>query len=316
MKEIVFVRKNMGKWKEVLAQTSKLETLSPETIADLYQELSADLAFAQTHYPDSELVPYLNSIALKLHNRIYGCQPQRWQRIKDFWAKEIPMEVFHQRRLMAMSLGIFVLAAVLGAVSTIADPNFANQIMGDRYIDMTLRNIAEGNPMGVYGRDSSSEMMLSITLNNIEVSFVVFVAGMLTCFASGMVMIYNGVMLGTFMTFCAQHGVLADCLLAMWMHGMIEITAIIVSGGAGLVLGSGWLYPGSLPRLTSFRLAAKSGVKIVVGLVPCFVVAGFIESYVTRYTDAPLAARLTVILGSLALLLYYFVYLPYKRRHG
>lgn len=316
MKEVVFVRYNIDKWTEASRLVKNLAAASPEKIADTYLDVSADLAFAQTHYPDSEIVPLLNGIALSLHNQIYGYKLQRWRRVVNFWWQEIPQEVYRHRKLVILSFVLMVLSALLGIISTIADPHFANDIMGDSYIDMTLKNIANGEPMGVYGSKTTHNMMLQITLNNISVSFFCFVTGILTCFFPALILVRNGVMLGTFMTFCQQHGVLSDCLMAMWLHGVFEITAIVIAGGAGLILGSGWLFPGSLPRGTSFRLAAKSGVKIIVGLIPFFVVAGFIESYITRHTNAPYGLRLLLILGSLALVIFYFVYLPYKQGHG
>jgi len=316
MKEVVFVRKNVEKWTEACELVNHLASASPDLIADTYLDVSADLAFAQTHYPDSDVVPLLNGIALSLHNQIYGYKTQRWRRILDFWWKEIPLEVYRHRKLVFTSLLLIVLSAVLGVISTIADPHFANDIMGDRYIEMTLNNIKAGNPMGVYGSDETHTMMVEITFNNILVSFYCFITGIFTCFYPALMLIKNGVMLGTFMTFCQQQGVLSDCLMAMWLHGVFEITAIVIAGGAGLILGSGWLFPGSLPRGTSFRLGAKSGVKIIVGLIPFFIVAGFIESYITRHTGAPFGLRLSLILASLALVIFYFVYLPYKHGHG
>lgn len=316
MKEVVFVRKNINKWTEASELVKNLAKASPDKIADTYLDVSADLAFAQTHYPDSEVVPLLNGIALSLHNQIYGYKLQRWRRIVKFWMEEIPQEVYRHRKLVGLSVLLMILSALLGVISTIARPEFAVDIMGQGYIDMTLKNIAVGEPMGVYGNDETHTMMVQITLNNIMVSFMCFVTGILTCFFPALIVVRNGVMLGSFMTFCQQHLVLGDCLMAMWLHGVFEITAIMVAGGAGLILGSGWLFPGSLPRGTSFRLAAKSSVKIIVGLIPFFIVAGFIESYITRHTHAPFGLRLAVILLSLSWVLYYFVYLPYKQGHG
>lgn len=316
MKEVVFVRKNINKWTEAGELVKNLSKASPDKIADTYLDVSADLAFAQTHYPDSEVVPLLNGIALSLHNQIYGYKLQRWRRIVRFWMEEIPQEVYRHRGLIGLSVLLMFVSALLGVISTIARPDFAVDIMGEGYVNMTLKNIAAGQPMDVYGREETHTMMLQITFNNIEVSFFCYITGILTCFFPTMIIVRNGVMLGTFMTFCQQHQVLGDCLMAMWMHGVFEITAIMVAGGAGLILGSGWLFPKSLPRGTSFRLAAKSSGKIIVGLIPFFIVAGFIESYITRHTHAPFGLRLAVILLSLAWVLYYFIYLPYKQRHG
>lgn len=183
-------------------------------------------------------------------------------------------------------------------------------------MDMTLSNIAEGNPMGVYGSASEVPMFLGITLNNVMVAFNCFAMGLLSSFGTAYMLFNNGVMLGAFQTFFYQHGLLWESALAVWLHGTLEIWAIIVAGAAGLTLGKGWLFPGTYSRTESFRRGARRGVKIVVGTVPVFVMAGFIEGFITRHTNLPDALRLGIIVLSLIFILYYYIYLPNRRRYG
>ena len=197
-----------------------------------------------------------------------------------------------------------------------ADPDFVRLIMGNSYVDMTLDNIANGEPMAVYNSSSEVPMFLGITLNNIMVSFNCFAMGILTSFGTGYMLFSNGVMLGAFQTFFYQHGLLWDSMLAIWLHGTLEIWAIIVAGAAGLALGNGWLFPGTYSRLESFKRGAKRGLKIVVGTVPVFIVAGFIEGFLTRHTQLPDMLRLGLILTSLTFILFYYIYLPNRKRHG
>ena len=77
-------------------------------------------------------------------------------------------------------------------------------------------------------------------------------------------------------------------------------------------MGNALIFPGTYTRTHSFRQGAKKGLKIIIGLIPFFIIAGFIESFVTRYSDMPLVLKLLIIFGSLFLLIYYFVYLPHK----
>jgi uncharacterized membrane protein SpoIIM required for sporulation len=172
--------------------------------------------------------------------------------------------------------------------------------------------------MAVYDSESEGLMFFMITRNNIGVSFLAFVSGLLTSFGTGFVLLQNGIMLGAFQTFFAQHGLLWESALAIWLHGTIEISAIIVAGAAGLAIGDAWLFPGTYSRLYSFRQGAKRGLKIVMGTVPLFCVAGFIESFMTRHTEWPDGVRLAVILTSAAFIIYYFIILPFKRnyQHG
>jgi uncharacterized membrane protein SpoIIM required for sporulation len=157
-------------------------------------------------------------------------------------------------------------------------------------------------------------MFFGITMNNIYVSFLIFAGGVLTSFMTGYLLMQNGIMLGAFQAFFFQHGIYADSLLAVWLHGTLEISAVIVAGAGGLAIGNGWLFPGTYPRMMSFRMGARRGLKIVVGTVPLFVVAGFIESFFTRHTEWNNVLRLAVILCSLTFVVGYYIYLPYKRR--
>jgi len=316
MKEVVFVRRNVEKWRKANELISKMGEKSPEEIADTYLEISADLAFARTHYPDSNVVPLLNNLTLRLHNNIYGNRPQRLRRIITFWTQEIPAEIYRQRRFVLISLVIFVCAVALGAISYFADNSFAETVMGKGYIETTLKNIEQGRPMGIYGTDQEYNMMFFITFNNICVSLIAYVSGLFTYFFPGLMMVRNGIMLGAFMAFFSNHGLLSECLMALWMHGVLEITALIIAGGAGLVLGCGWLFPGSLPRVTSFRLNARSSLKIIIGILPVWICAAFIESYITRHTNSPIGFRLGIIIASLVFVVYYFIYLPYRQRNA
>lgn len=171
--------------------------------------------------------------------------------------------------------------------------------------------------MGVYASSDEWSMFFAITSNNIRVSFLAFVAGALTSFGTGFILLRNGIMLGAFHYFFVQYGLFDETLLSVWVHGTIEISAIVIAGGAGIRMGNRLLFPGTYPRSHAFKQGAKSGLKIVMGLFPFFVLAGFIESFLTRYTDWPLTAKLFIILSSLALIIYYFILLPIQSyRHA
>jgi len=200
-------------------------------------------------------------------------------------------------------------------LSQMLDPEFCRIILGDNYVDMTLQNIANGEPMAVYNGEVEDTMFGRITLNNVKVSFITFVFGVFTSLGTGFVLFENGVMLGSFQTFFVQHDLLWQSALAVWLHGTLEISAIIVAGAAGIAMGNGWLFPGTYPRLTSFRHGARRGLRIVVGTVPVFIVAGFIESFFTRHTEWPDWLRLGIILSSLTFVIYYFILLPKKKNN-
>ena len=145
--------------------------------------------------------------------------------------------------------------------------------------------------MGVYNQGDEWEMFLRITTNNIRVSFIAFAFGL---FFSA----------GTLWILFSAHSV-----MSVWAHGTFEITSVIIAGAAGLIMGNSFLFPGTYPRLFSFRRGAVRGVKIVAGLVPFFILAGVIESYITRYADAmPVVGALCIGISAVGVIGYFIVY--------
>lgn len=316
MKEVVFIRRNIERWRAGESAVEQAHRLSPDELAQIYLELTADLAFAQTHYPQARITLYLNRLTAALHRAVFRNRREGWGRVLSFWTDEVPLAVYDARKALGLSLLIFVLGMCVGVISTLSDESFPRLILGDRYVDTTLQNIAAGKPMAIYASGGEYLMFLQITLNNIMVAFRCFAMGVFTSIGTGYILWQNGIMLGAFETFFFREGLLWESVLAVWLHGTLEISSIVVAGGAGIVLGNGWLFPGSYTRLVSFRQAAKRGVKILVGTVPLFVIAGFIESFLTRHTHYPTAVRLGLILCSLAFILYYYLYLPYRKFYG
>jgi uncharacterized membrane protein SpoIIM required for sporulation len=190
-------------------------------------------------------------------------------------------------------------------------------ILGDGYVNETLNNIEKGNPMGIYGQTGESTMFVMITANNIRVAFLAFLFGILTHFGTGFMLFQNGVMVGSFLTFFFQKNLLATSVLAIFIHGTLELSAITIAGGAGFMLANGLLFPGTYPRLHTFKEGVYKGTKVMVALIPVFIMAGFLESFVTRhYQTLPLVVNLFIIISSLALIIWYFVIYPTKVYHS
>lgn len=309
MHEAQFVRTNAEKWKRFERQLRAQET-DPEILADLYVSLTDDLAYARTHFPEGEAVQYLNNLTAEVHQAVYRERREDRGRIARFFGQEVPKAVGKaQTELLAGAL-IFLLAAGIGVLSALSDPGFTRLILGDTYVNMTLQNIQEGEPMAVYQQVRALDMFLGVAFNNIRVAFLTFAMGLLVSVGTAFMLVQNGIMIGVFHTLFYEHGLLAKSLLVVYVHGTLEISAIIIAGAAGLVLGNGLLFPGTFPRRTAFVRAARQGSKIVVGLVPIFLLAAFLEGFVTRHSTLPAIVPLSIIVGSLALLVWYFLIRP------
>ena len=308
MKEAIFIRQNLRKWKEYERIADMAASESPDELADMYTDLTADLAFAQTYYPESRVTTYLNNLTLAFHNEVYRGRRENWSRLLTFWTREVPQAVYDSRREMLAALVALVLFIGIGVYSTLGDGEFSRLILGD--VEMTIRNIENGRPTGVFDDDRQVDMFFSIMLNNLQVDVLSFGMGLFTPIGTLYIILKNGVMVGTFTSFFALYGVFDESFLAVMQHGTIEISTIAISGGAGFVLGCGWLFPGTYSRMRSFVRGARRALKIIISVMPFTIVAAFFESFVTCHTEAPDALRWLLVIASAVAVIAYYVFLP------
>ncbi|CAN5386502.1 stage II sporulation protein M [soil metagenome] len=312
MKEITFLKQNAKKWQEFEALISAKGGSNPDLMADLFVQLTDDLSYSKTHYPKAKTTQYLNSVAARVHQEIYKNKKEKKSRIITFWKYELPFIFKNSHKQLLYSFIIFAIAVLIGIVSTTYDDSFVRLILGDSYVNMTLENISKGDPMAVYKSGTQIDMFLGITINNIYVSFICFAMGILCSFGTGYMLFTNGIMLGAFQAFFYGKGLLLQSALVIWIHGTLEISAIVIAGCAGLTMGNSILFPGTYSRGVSFVKGAKQGVKIAVGLVPIFITAGFLESFVTRYSNMPMWLSLSIIGISLSFIIWYFIIYPIR----
>ncbi|MDN6343151.1 MAG: stage II sporulation protein M, partial [Lactococcus lactis] len=188
----------------------------------------------------------------------------------------------YQKHLL-FSFLIFVFFGFVGAFSAANDTDFVRIILGDAYVNNTLANIEKGDPMAVYKEAHQTDMFLGITINNIRVSLTAFTFGALFGLGTLYLAMQNAIMLGSFQYFFYEKEMLWESARTIWIHGTIEISVIIIAICAGFVLAQHILMPGTYTRLQSFVKGAKDGLKIVMSSLPFFVIAGFLEGYVTRH---------------------------------
>ena len=211
------------------------------------------------------------------------------------------------------ALLVFAFFTFVGAYSTAGDGDFVRAFgLSDGYVNMTLENIEKGDPMAVYKEQGEFNMFLGITINNIKVALFAFGYGILFGIGSLYFMMRNAIMLGSFQYFFYQQDLLWESARTIWIHGTIEISVIIVAGCAGVVMGNGMLFTGTFPRLESFKRGVINGLKILMSTIPFFIIAGFLEGFVTRHTEMPDWLSILIIGSSLFIILFYYVYYPIK----
>jgi uncharacterized membrane protein SpoIIM required for sporulation len=310
MKEIIFLKKYQDKWKELEVLLAQPGKKNPDKLSELFIQLTDDLSYSRTYYPDSNTTKYLNTLSAQLHQEIYRNKKETSGRFVSFWKYEIPLAIARNFNILQTAVVIFAVAFAIGWLSASNDDSFVRLILGDSYVSTTEENIAKGKPMDIYGSMDEGGMFLAITINNIYVSFLFFVLGITFGIGSVWKLISTGIMVGAFLCFFYQHDLLTDAMLAIWMHGTIEISVAIIAGTAGMVLGKGIAFPGTYSRVESMKRSAMDGLKIVIGLTPCFLLAGFIESFITRHYNYNVVLSASVIVLSLAFVISYFVAYP------
>ncbi|GGA87985.1 membrane protein [Puia dinghuensis] len=281
-------------------------------MAGQFTDLVNDLGYSKTFYPHSKVTAYLNGLASRIYLGIYRNKKEESSRIVRFWKTELPMVVRRYHREILYSFIIFFLFSVMAAFSAAHDETFVRGVLGDQYVDMTEDNIAKGDPFGVYKSEDQVSMFFYIATNNIEVSFMVFIAGFLVSIGTIWQLFHNAVMLGAFQYYFFAKGLGLQSILVIWIHGTLEISSIIIAGGAGLVLGNSVLFPGTRKRLDSLKRGGKDGLKLMIGLVPIFIMAAFLEGFVTRYSRMPVALSASILAGSLLFVIWYFVVYPIR----
>ncbi|MCU0387664.1 MAG: stage II sporulation protein M [Chitinophagaceae bacterium] len=139
------------------------------------------------------------------------------------------------------------------------------------------------------------------------------------------IMFYNGVMVGAFEYMFFSKGLGWQSIMVIWIHGTMEIASIIISGSAGLVMGGGILFPGTYSRRESFKRSVKDALKIIISMVPFFIVAALLESYVTYLMSdtfvtggskgggLPIWMGILILAISFAIMFWYFVWFPRQK---
>ncbi|MCC7401799.1 MAG: stage II sporulation protein M [Chitinophagaceae bacterium] len=308
MREALFIKKNKERWERIEVKSSH----DADEIARDFTQLVDDLAYAKTFYPSGKVTHFINGQAAKIYIGIYQNRKEESNRLFTFWKYELPLTVRKYHGLVLFTFIVFALFFMIGFFSSGHDPAFVRSVLGDSYVDMTEENIEKGNPLGVYQSGNALLAWIGIMINNIMVSFTYFARGLSFGILTLTSVMKEAITLGAFEYMFFSKGFGWQSAMGVLIHGTLELTAIIIACSAGLVMVKSFLFPGTLKRLDSLKRGAKDGVKIIVGLMPVFIIAAFFEGFVTRYYKMPLFVNVIILVASLSFILWYFVFYPIR----
>jgi len=275
----------------------------------LYRQTASDLAIAREDITSSQLAAYLNSLLGRAHNLIYMGNKPKVAGIVRFYSETYP-RIF--RELWPQTLLAFAIFAVTGLAAfilTMRDPTFAHRLLGTHMMEtiekreMWTHSIVTIKPLAAS----------SIMTNNLSVAFATFASGITAGVGTVWMMVLNGLLIGVIGAATLQAGMAGQLWTFVVPHGVLELPAIFIAGGAGFEIARGMLFPGLLPRRESLARAGGRAAQLLLGTIPMLIVAGAIEGFLS---PSETAAPLKFLFGAVmfAALVTYLMRAPQVRK--
>ena len=282
-----FIARNQSGWARLAELTGRARRgvgrMAPgelEELVQLYQRTSAHLSYVRTYHGDAALTARLTRLVADANGVVYGRRARTLRAVGEFLSLTFPAAVWTGRRFVLVSaLLTFVPAIAVGAWLAQSDRALeasAPDAVREAYVQEDFESYYSSEPAGQFATE--------VTVNNIQVSILAFAMGILLCLGTAYVLVLNGANLG----FAAGLFVSAGEQPKFWglilPHGLLELSAVVVAGAAGLRLGWVIIAPGDRRRREALAEEGRRSVVVVIGLVVAFVVAGTIEGFVTGST--------------------------------
>jgi len=271
-----------------------------EELALLYRQTASDLATIREDSSSGNLAHYLNQLLGRAHNLIYMGRRSRPSGIIKFYRETFPEIFLDTLPYTATACAVFWVVAALGAVLATVNPAFQANLLGPNMMETIEKRQMWTHSIVTIKPIASSAIMT----NNLSVSFSTFALGITGGLGTIWMLALNGLLFGVVNAACWQAGMLQQLWSFVAPHGVLELPAIYMAGGGGLLIAKGLLFPGMLPRRLSLVREAGRGVRLVLGIIPLLIVAGTIEGFVSP-SDLPVALKYGVAAGMLCLLLLY-----------
>lgn len=247
----------------------------------LYRGVTADLARARTYGASPGLLEAVERWAGAGHNLLYRANGRAAVPLGRWIGRELPRAVRHHHRPVLLA-ALLLVGPMLASYAAVRDrPALARSIMPAGML-ARAENTARGDINASYIEVDGGErpaLSSALVTNNVQVSFVAFAAGLLAGAGTVLILVFNGVLLGAAFGLYANNDVLGVILAFVFPHGVMELTAICLAGGAGLGLGSALLVPGRRTRREALRERGRAFLSLVGGAVLLLIVAGLVEGF-------------------------------------
>lgn len=298
-------------WKQLdalLKQAEKkglrsLKASEIQLLASLYRSVSADLARARTNQVGNSVIQDLQALATRSYSQIYqGSRRQEWQAVVKFCLWGFPAVVQQSAGYIAIATTLFIVSGLIGWWFAWQDPTFLSLLVPESLISQVRddHQLWMGSIIGVEPLASST-----IMINNLNVCFGAVAGGITAGLITTYIMVLNGLVIGTIGTLVSQNNLAYPFWAFVFPHGALELPAIFLSGGAGLLIAKGLLFPGKYRRADALKLYGLQAAQLMFGIVPMLVVAGTIEGFFSPSPVVPDSLKYLVGMGLLTAFLLY-----------
>ena len=278
-----------------------LKSLSRSELQELsllYRQTAADLAAIREDPGSVHFARYVNQLLVRAHNTIYSGRRASPKALFSFFWETYPVTFRRNLNHCLLATLIFAVSGLVGAVLTYQNPDFKVKLLGPQMVETIDRHeMWTHSIVGIKPLASSA-----IMTNNMSVGFTTFALGITAGLGTIYMMAFNGLLIGVIGMACWLSGMSVQLWSFVAPHGVLELPAIFIAGGAGLRIAQGLLFPGVLPRRDSLAKTGIEAVQLLMGTIPILIVAGLIEAFVSP-TGLPvplkfsMASALFILLG-------------------
>lgn len=284
---------------------STLTASELQELALLYRQTASDLATVREDASSTQLTIYLNQMLGRAHNLIYMGRRARPAGIWTFYKDTYPA-IFRETFSGTFAAFIICLAAAIAAfLVAVANPAFSRFLLGGAMID-TIEHHKMWTQSIVTVKPLASSAILT---NNLSVAFATFALGITAGIGTVYMMLVNGLLIGTIAAACWREGMSLQLWSFVAAHGVLELPAIFIAGGAGLGIARGLLFPGQLPRRSSLAIAGARSVRLMLGAIPLLLIAGAIEGFISP-SSLPIPVKFLLAAALATLLALYLTKKP------
>ncbi len=315
-----FIRQRRTDWQQMetlltAMQRTRLGKWSGRDVtrlSQLYRSVCYDLSLVQSREWGARLEQYLNDLVAQGHNCLYRSPPRSLDAALTFLSDGFPALLRARKAFFFVALALFAIPFVVALVLTWSDPVMAEWLVDKTSIEHSKTSYSKPFYQDIDRRyaDERSRMAGFYVQNNIGIAFQCFAFGVTFGIGTVITLLFNGISLGAVSGYLVSEGLATNFFSFAISHGSFELTAIVVAGAAGLLVGWGMVHPGELSRTESLRVHGLDAIKLATGAGFMLAIAALIEGYFSPLAIPPSAKY---VVGTLLWILV-FMYLMYGGR--